>query len=323
MYRETSFSVSEDDIGTRLDVFLARCSGLSRTRVKKLIDEGYAVFPNGTVLKPSYHIENEDIIEFTVPQLPEPEFLPEQIPLDIVFQDKHLIVVNKPPGMVVHPGRGNISGTLASALLYHCDKLSTAAGVFRPGIVHRLDKDTSGLIVAALNDKVHWLLADMIHDRKVHKGYTAFVWGHPQPETGTVDAPVGRNPKKRTIQAVVENGRKAVTQYATVERFDFVTKLAITLLTGRTHQIRVHMAYMGHHIFGDPSYGGRKERLKGFSPEIRVFARELLARLKRQALHAGKLEFKHPVTGENLTFEAPFPNDLKIFEEELRERQRR
>ena len=311
------FTVDSDDIGTRVDVFLAHHSGLSRSRIKKLIDKDCAVLTDGSSLKPSYHIEKEDNIKLTVPPVQEPEFLPEKIPLDIVFQDKHIIVVNKPPGMVVHPGRGNVTGTLASALLYHCSTLSGAGGSFRPGIVHRLDMDTSGLVIAALNDEVHRILSDMFHDRKVKKVYTSFVWGHPNPESGMIEAPVGRHPQKPTFRAVVENGKHAVTQYETVERYDFLSKLKIILQTGRTHQIRVHMASIGHHVFGDPSYGGREERLKGFSPDVRIFAKHLLKNLRRQALHAGLLELKHPVKGEDLCFEVPPPEDILQLEKEL------
>ena len=229
------FTVAPEDAGTRLDVFLAGCLGLSRSRVKKLIDEGFAVLRNETVLKPSYHVEINDVIELTFPLVSEPEFLPENIPLDIVFKDEHLVVVNKPPGMVVHPGRNNVTGTLASALLYHYGTLSGVSGPKRPGIVHRLDMNTSGLIVIALSDEVHTHLARMIKDREVKRVYTTFVWGHPQPESGTIEAHIGRHPKKPTLQAIVEMGKHAVTHYELIEHYYFLSKMRITLQTGRTH----------------------------------------------------------------------------------------
>lgn len=312
------FTVGEEDIGTRVDVFLAQKAGLSRSFVKKLIDEGFAVCENGSPLKPSSMLDIHDVIQLTVPSSPEPELLPEKIPLDIVFQDTHIIIVNKPPGMVVHPGRGNYTGTMVSALLYHCNTLSQVGGPFRPGIVHRLDKDTSGLIIAALSDEVHRTISLMLQNREIRREYTAFVWGHPEPASGTIEVPIGRHPRKPTYRAVVTSGKPSTTHYETIEHYDFLSKLKITLQTGRTHQIRVHLASIGHHVFGDPSYGGREERLKGFSPDIRLYARRLLENIRRQALHAGRLEFIHPVTGERLCFTAEPPEDIVWLEKALR-----
>jgi len=311
---EHLFTVSENDSGTRADVFLAERSTFSRSRIKKLMDDGCAVSSDGSPIKPSYPVEPGDTILLRVPERKEPVFKPENIPLDIVFKDDHIMVVNKPPGMVVHPGRGNVTGTLASALLYHCKTLSTVGGSFRPGIVHRLDKDTSGLIVAALDDTVHAKLSRMLSEHKIQRVYTAFVWGHPDPESGTIEAPVGRHPTKPTLKAVVEDGRQAVTHYETLRRYEFLTKLDVTLETGRTHQIRVHLAHIGHHVFGDPIYGGREELLKGFNPDVRLTARHLLENLDRQALHAGQLGFRHPVTDEELSFEVPMPGDMERLE---------
>ena len=315
---EFVFTVDGNDIGTRADIFLAHRSGLSRSRVKKLIDEGFAVFENGAPLKPSYHVEEHDVIKLTEPPPKEPAFIPEKIPLDIVFEDNHIIVVNKPAGMVVHPGRGNVTGTLASALLYHFTTLSSVGGPLRPGIVHRLDKDTSGLLVVALDDTVHRMLSRMLQDHEITRIYTAYVWGHPSPSTGTIEASIGRHPKKPTFKAVVPDGKPSETSYETIECYEFLSKLNVTLHTGRTHQIRVHMGSIGHHVFGDPAYGGREKRLKGFSPDIRMFAKKLLGNLSRQALHAGQLEFIHPVTGKKLRCEAAPPDDLVRLEQELR-----
>ena len=304
------FTVSTGDTGLRLDVFLAAQSGLSRSHIKKIIVDGYAAVNNAIMLKPSYHVETGDSIEITIPREEEPDFLPENIPLDIIFQDEHIIVINKPAGMVVHPGRGNITGTLASALLYHCKTVEGVGDSTRPGIVHRLDKDTSGLIVAALTHESHGILSRMIHEHEVEKVYTAFVWGHPYPPNGTIDAPMGRHPRTGTLRAVVEGGKPAVTHYEVAKSYEFLSQLTIRLETGRTHQIRVHLSYKGHPVFGDSMYGGREKLLKGFSPDVREKARKLLKNLNRQALHAAKLKFNHPITGEELSFNAPLPDDL-------------
>ena len=306
-----TFTVGENEAGNRLDIFLAGASGLSRSRIKNLIDDGFAEVNDLTVVKPSHSVSPGDVIELTIPSAPEPHFLPEDLPLDIVYEDRQMLVVNKPAGMVVHPGCGNVTGTLVSALLHYCQGLSTQSGAFRPGIVHRLDMNTSGLLVIALDDEIHALLARMISERRIKRIYTAFVWGHPHPPSGTIDAPMGRHPRIRTLQAVVPEGRPAVTHYETTHRYSFLSRLNVTLETGRTHQIRVHLASIGHHVFGDPDYGGREERLKGFDPEIRERARRLLKDLDRQALHAGRLEFRHPFTGKEMVFEVDLPEDLK------------
>jgi 23S rRNA pseudouridine1911/1915/1917 synthase len=313
------FIADDKDIGKRLDVFLAEASGISRSKIKNLIDDGFVTVNDGYAIKPSYPISLKDTIELSIPSAAEPQFLPENIPLDIIYEDKRLLVVNKPAGMVVHPGCGNVTGTLASALLHHCRNLSSRDGEFRPGIVHRLDMNTSGLLVIALDEETHAILSQMISERRIHRIYTAFVWGHPYPQSGMIDASIGRHPKMRTLKAVVPEGRPAVTHYETTHRYDFLSQVKVTLQTGRTHQIRVHFAYIGHNVFGDPSYGGREERLKGFDPEIRERARRLLKELDRQALHAGRLEFTHPFTGEEMTFEAELPEDMKRVKERLDE----
>lgn len=307
-----TFTVGTDETGTRLDVFLAKHTGLSRSRIKNLICDGYSVKKNNKIPKPSYPVETGDVIEIAISSAEKPDFLPENIPLDIIFQDKDILVVNKPAGMAVHPGRGNITGTLASALLYHCKTLSGIGDQIRPGIVHRIDMNTSGLIVVALNNESHTILSKMIYDHEVKRFYTAFIWGHPEPPSGTIDAPLGRHPHKGTLRAVIPSGKPAITHYSLTDSYDFLSKLRVNLETGRTHQIRVHMAYIGHHVFGDPTYGGREERLKGFSPDIREKAKQLLKNLNRQALHSERLELKHPITGEELLFEAPFPDDLCV-----------
>ncbi len=312
-----SFTVDAAGGGARLDVFLAGASGVSRTKIKRLIEDGYVLVNDLVAMKPSLAVAPGDEIDFTVPPAEEPRFLPEDIPLDIVYEDRHLLVVNKPAGMVVHPGAGNVTGTPASALLFHCREITRRGGAFRPGIVHRLDRDTSGLLVVALDDETHEALSRMIADRAVTRVYTACVWGHPRPGSGIIDAPIDRHPKYRTLRAVVPGGRPANTRYETYAQYRFLSRLTVTLGTGRTHQIRVHLAHIGHHVFGDPIYGGRDDRLKGFSPEIRLAARKLLEIMPRQALHAGHLSFVHPVTGAALSFTARPPGDMLALEEAL------
>ena len=304
------FTVGDDDAETRLDVYLADCSDLSRSRIKSLMLEGFITVNTDSHPKPSYRVETGDSIELRVKPSVVPSFLPEKIDLDIIYEDEHIIVINKPAGMVVHPARGHYTGTLASGLLYHSAKLADVGEAHKPGLVHRLDMDTTGLLVAALTEESFGVLSGMIHDREVARTYTAYVWGHPEPRSGKIDAPIGRHPKNRTLKAIIEGGRPSVTNYETFAWYEFLSKLDVSLMTGRTHQIRVHLESCGHHVFGDPSYGGRDKRLKGFSPEIRERARVYLKHVHRQALHASRLAFDHPVTGERMAFEAPLPEDL-------------
>jgi 23S rRNA pseudouridine1911/1915/1917 synthase len=305
-----TFTVGPEHEGMRIDTWLACESELSRSRIRRLIDGELVTSPDGSVPKPSHPVELGEAFTVTEPPQHAPSFGPEDIPLDIVYQDDHLAVVNKQSGMVVHPGRGNTRGTLAAGLLHHFGHLSTVGGAFRPGIVHRLDKDTSGLLVVALDDTVHRQLSAILQDRKIHRRYTAYVWGHPRENEGVIDAPIGRHKRIPTRKAVVADGRDAVTRYAVERSYEFLSRLSIELHTGRTHQIRVHLAHIGHHVFGDHDYGGRDDRLGGFSHEVRLTARRLLRMLDRQALHASMLSFVHPVTGEECVFEAPLPDDL-------------
>jgi len=312
-----SYIAGENEAGSRLDIFLSEHSTLSRSRVKKLILDGLVTVNTIVTMKSSHPVQNGDMVSMKVPDVEKPGFSPEPVPLDFVYRDDQVAVINKPAGMVVHPGRGNATGTLAAGLLYHCAPVGEVGDPVKPGIVHRLDMNTSGLLVTALTEEAFSGLSGMVRDREITRIYHAFVWGHPEPVSGTVDAAIGRHPRMRTLKAVTVDGRPSVTHYATLARHEFLSKLEVTLDTGRTHQIRVHMAHIGHHVFGDPSYGGREKRLKGFSPEVRDKARYLLKQLDRQALHACRLAFRHPVTGEHLDFEAPLPPDLSRLEREL------
>ena len=311
MPRQEHLLVTSDGGNTRLDVFIGGAGlGCSRSLAQTLIERG-AVLVNGSAKKSSYLVRPGDRIDVTIPD-PEPLSLdPEVIPLDIVFEDGDLLVINKPAGMVVHPTLGTRRGTLVNALLAHCDDLSGINGVLRPGIVHRLDKGTSGLLLVAKNDDAHRSIAAQLKSRKIERHYTALVWGSMPTYEGTVNAPIGRHPVDRKRMAVIREGRPAVTHYRVMEELDGLTLLSVRLETGRTHQIRVHMAHIGHPVFGDPTYRGREERLKGVDPRIREKMRELLSLLLRQALHAGQIGFVHPGRGEWMEFTAEVPEDMK------------
>ena len=252
---------------------------------------------------------------------PEPEPLlpyPEDIPLDILFEDPYLLVLNKPPGLPVHPGAGRHSGTLVHALLAHCARISEVGEPLRPGIVHRLDKDTSGVMAVAKDDHVHRALSEQWKEHTVFRRYIAFVWGKMKRPKGIVEAPIGRHPRDRKKMAVVEGGRPARTEYEVLEEYEFLSLLALYPKTGRTHQIRVHLSHIGHPVFGDPKYGGRTKRLGGLPPGQRRRAEELLGLIQRQALHAEVLGFVHPVVGEYMEFRADLPEDMDGLRKALR-----
>ncbi len=299
------FEAAEADRGERLDVFLARqATDLSRSRVQKLIADGRATV-DGRAAKANHRVQPGEAVALAVPE-PEPVAVaPEAIPLDVVYEDADVVVVNKPRGMVVHPAAGNWRGTLVNALLARCDDLSGVGGEVRPGIVHRLDKDTSGVMVAAKNDRAHASLACQIKDRTAGRRYLALVHGNVQAEEGLIDAPIGRHRLDRKKMAVdTEHGREARTRFTVVERFAGYTLVACKLETGRTHQIRVHMAYIGHPVVGDPKYG----------PKNPPFA------IAGQALHSAELTFRHPVSGATLVFTAPLPADMEEILTKLRKR---
>ena len=302
--RETLFFCAEEaDAGSRLDAFLAEnLEGKTRSAVQKLIAQG-RVAVNGRPEGKNYKLRPGDAV---APQIPEPEpleVLPQDIPLDIVYEDADLLVVNKPKGMVVHPAPGNPDGTLVNALLYHCgESLSGINGVIRPGIVHRIDKDTSGLLMVAKNDRAHQSLAAQIAAHSFTRVYSAVVYGNLKTDEGTVSAPIARHPNDRKKMAVVPGGREAVTHYRVLERLPGFTLAECRLETGRTHQIRVHMAHIGHPVAGDPVYGPR----------------QCIAALHGQCLHARKLGFVHPATGEYMEFDSGLPPYFTDFLEKLR-----
>ena len=294
--------IGPEHAGTRLDVYLAsQFEGWSRARLQRLI-ENEDVLVNGKVAKPSYKLREHDEIEVELIAPPADFFTPENIPLEIVYEDETLAVVNKPAGLVVHPAAGTPSGTLANALAYHFQQLPDR-GV-RPGIVHRLDRDTSGLLVVAKTQAALENLSDQFRDRTVFKSYLALVHGRVA-SSGKVDQPLARDPSNRTRMAVVRGGRNALTLYRVRQAFDRFTLLDVELKTGRTHQIRVHLAWLKHPVVGDETYGGGRDNTIQ-DPQLRARIRNL----KRQFLHAEKLGFKHPVSQEFVKFESALPKDL-------------
>lgn len=307
-----SWIITAEQNGLRADVIVAEATGLSRSAAARLLEEG-SVLLGGKPCAKNAKLCAGDELSIELPE-PEPtEALPENIPLDIVYEDEDIVVVNKPQGMVVHPAAGNESGTLVNALLYHCGaSLSGIGGVIRPGIVHRIDKDTSGLLVVAKNDAAHLHLSDQLKTHTVSRVYEAIVLGNLKTDSGTVNAPIGRHPTDRKKMAVLRgtgvHAREAITHYSVVERFGQLTHVRCELETGRTHQIRVHMSSLGHPLLGDGVYGGAGTRFEATHKSL----------IHGQCLHAGRLKLIHPRTGEHMEFSAPLPDDMAQLLELLR-----
>lgn len=338
--RTASVEVSDDvSPDTRVDVYLTDVfPHLSRTKIQRAIKQDH-VSVNGSPVQKSYIVEPGDQIEAHIPKPPPLEAEPQAIPLDIVYEDEYLIVVNKPAGMVVHPAQGHRKGTLVNALLHHVgsDTLSVehsdqldeeevglstknaAPGhennpVIRPGIVHRLDKDTSGVLVVAKDDVTHQRLSRLFREHTIERTYQALVWGVPEPAEGRIEGPIGRDPFHRQRMSVVGpgSGKEAVTHYRTLDVRDHVTLVEFRLETGRTHQIRVHAQHIGHPIFGDPTYGGRGMKYGRPTRRRQQFYDRVLDDMPRQALHARTLGFKHPWSGAERIFSAEWPDDMKV-----------
>lgn len=306
--KDLVFQVDDRHAGLRLDVFLAGCDeSFSRSQIKAAIEEG-DVLVNGVLPKVSQHLKAGDSVSLHLEAAVEAAAVPQEIPLDILYEDESVIVVNKPAGMVVHPAPGNPDRTLVNALLFHCSDLSGIGGVLRPGIVHRLDKETSGLLVAAKSDEAHRNLSGQFETRHVHKQYLALVWGDVKGSFGEITLPVGRHPQDRKkMSTKSRHGRNALTLWKVRERFGAATLLDIEIHTGRTHQIRVHLSEKGYPVVGDATYGRGPKRSSlnnpGLAPALKNF--------DRHALHAAKLSFLHPKTGERLVFSAPVPKEME------------
>lgn len=299
-----TYYVDDDGVGTRVDRFLVdNMEGYTRSSLQRLLDDGNVLVGNSPVAK-NYKCKQGDVISVSVPDAKPLDLEAQNIPLDIVYEDDDLLVVNKQKGMVVHPANGNPDGTLVNALVYHCgDSLSGINGIIRPGIVHRIDKDTSGLLIVAKNDAAHVGLAQQIKDHSFTRAYEAVVYGNVKEDEGTVNLPIGRNPKDRKKMAVVNsNSKPAVTHYQVLERFGDFTHIRCVLETGRTHQIRVHMAYIGHPVAGDGVYGPRK----------------VITELEGQCLHAKQIGFVHPITNKYLEFDSELPDYFTKFISKIR-----
>ena len=294
--------IFDDGESRRLDVFLAENAEFTRSYAATLIQDGF-VTVNGKVSAKNTKLKTGDRVDITIPDPQEYTVEPENIPLDIVYEDEHLLVVNKPKDMVVHPAAGNYSGTLVNAILYHCgDSLSGINGVMRPGILHRIDKNTSGLLLVAKNDNAHLFLSEQIKEHSLTREYEAVVYGNLKNDVGTVDAPIARHPVKRKQMAIVAGGKAAVTHYTVLERFGNFTHVRLRLQTGRTHQIRVHMPSLGHPVAGDDVYGPHK----------------VITKLGGQCLHARKIGFIHPESREYLEFASELPEYFTKFLNECR-----
>jgi 23S rRNA pseudouridine1911/1915/1917 synthase len=297
------WTIDPADEGERIDKFLSETSeDWSRSQIQKWIKEGHLEV-NGEIVKGNYRLSADDELKLKVPPPVELEIQPQAMDLEIAFEDQDVVVIDKPRGIVVHPGAGHYTGTLVNGLLAHCHDLSGINGVLRPGIVHRIDKDTSGLLMVAKNDKAHMSLAEQLKEHTVNRKYIALVHGEIPHETGTIDAPIGRDPKNRQQMAIVfERGKNAVTHFAVMERFKQYTLIELKLETGRTHQIRVHMKYIGYPLVGDPKYGPKNP-----------------FQINGQALHAAVLGFIHPRTEEYMEFSSDLPDDMVEVIQQLRQ----
>lgn len=298
-----NIEITEMHEGSRIDKALTTINpDWSRTQVQQWLKEGLILVGDAPV-KQNYKVKQGDLITVDEPEVEELDAVAENLHLDIVYEDKDVLVVNKPRGMVVHPAPGHTTGTVVNGLMYHVKDLSGINGVLRPGIVHRIDKDTSGLLMVAKNDKAHVSLVDQLVAKSVTRVYTALVHGHIPHDNGTIDAPIGRDPKDRQSMGVIDKGKHAVTHFKVLERFGDYTLVECRLETGRTHQIRVHMKYIGYPLVGDPKYGPKKTIDFG-----------------GQVLHAGTLGFNHPATGEYMEFSSPLPADYQNLLDELRKK---
>ncbi len=311
------FTVSENEMGSRLDIFLSQKDiSVSRSQIKRMINNGN-VRVIGLMVKPGYHLKQGDVIVLHKEEPKTYDVTPENIPLNVVYEDKSIIVVDKPSGMVVHPAAGNYNGTLVNALLFHCKDLSGIGGYLRPGIVHRLDKFTSGLIVVAKSDSAHMELAKQFKNHSVKKIYKALVLGNVKEKKGIIELPIGRHPKDRKkMSTKSKRGKISITRWEVIERYDIATLLDIEIETGRTHQIRVHLSTLGHPVVGDAVYGNSKKRVNEMKDDAQ---RNALKMIKRQALHAAKIGFYHPVDDGYMEFLSPLPEDMISVCEALRE----
>jgi 23S rRNA pseudouridine1911/1915/1917 synthase len=303
-----NISVLIPEAGERLDILIARKTGITRSQVQKLIDQG-AVLVNEKTLGRNYRVRPDDLITVRIEEPDSETLVPEEIPLEILYKDEHVVVVNKPPGMVVYPAAGHSRGTLMNALAFYCEKLAATGGPLRPGIVHRLDKDTSGVMIVAMNDKSYYDLVEQFRQRTMNRKYVALIYGDMKEIAGEISLKIGRSESDRKKMSThVRRGKEAVTRWKVLRRFGSATLIEVKLGTGRTHQIRVHFASFGHPVLGDGVYGKKIE--------IETAGKRKIS-FPRQMLHAELLGFTHPATGEYLEFSSPPPGDMSMKIEEL------
>lgn len=297
---EQTFSVSVDDDGQRIDVYLSSKTSLSRSSIQEPISSG-AVTVNGTAVKPSYRVRMEDRIQVIFPEREPVTLVAEPLPIEVIYRDEDIIVVNKPPGMVMYPAAGHSGGTLMNAIAWHADRLATIGAPVRPGVVHRIDKDTSGLVVVALSDEAYFGLVSQFRERTIERRYIALVYGSMKEERGEIELKIGRSPlHRKKMSTRVKRGKPALTSWRVLERYSMATMIEAKLATGRTHQIRVHFSALGHPVLGDRDYG-KKTSLR---------LNNMALKIPRQMLHAERLGFSHPVTGKWLEFRVPLPEDM-------------
>lgn len=305
--KSDEFIVASHEAGSRLDIYLSlKDLGLSRSQIKKSVDDGL-VRVNSFHSKVSHRLRPGDIVEIDKREPVACHTLPQDIPLTIVYEDQHILVVDKPAGMVVHPAAGHVQDTIVNAILHHCQNLSGIGGILRPGIVHRLDKGTSGLLVVAKSDEAHQGLAGQFKRHEVRKTYKALVYGNPKEDEGVIDVPVGRHPiDRKKMSTRSRRSKEAITRWRVHERFGMTAMLDVDIVTGRTHQIRVHLSASGHPVVGDSMYGNPKRA----DAVHNTFVRSKLKAMKRQALHAARIGFVHPVTSQDMVFTSPLPDDM-------------
>lgn len=293
--------VQPSETGERIDTFLAKKTGITRSQIQMLIEKGN-ISVNGIQASQNYKVKSGDFIVIRMPEKETDDLIPEPIPLEILYKDRNLVVVNKPANMVVYPSAGHNQGTLMNVIAYHCHKLATIGGPLRPGVVHRLDKDTSGVMVVALDDKAYYSLAEQFRARSINRKYIALVYGKPKKNSGEISLPIGRSESDRKKMSTrIKKGKEAVTRWKVLERLENATLIEARLGTGRTHQIRVHFASIGHPVMGDRTYGKKTE--------IEIKKKKVI--IPRQMLHAETLGFIHPATGKYIEFSSPMPEDMK------------